>query len=57
MLGLVGPIVGNAIYKRNPCSKDLRVWRTSERNSACLEDIGSAFPLQHRAGLVAEPLI
>ena len=57
MLGLVGPIVGNAIYKRNPCSKGLRVLRTSKRNSACFEDLGGASPLQHRAGLVAELLI
>ena len=57
MLGLVGPIVGNAIYKSNPCSKDLRVLRTSKRNSACFEDLGGASPLQHRAGLVAELLI
>jgi hypothetical protein len=40
------PTVGNAIYERNPCSKDLRVLRTRERNSACSEDTGNAFPLQ-----------
>lgn len=50
------PTVGNATYKRNSCSKDLnlRVLRTSERNSACVEAIGSVFLLQHGARLVAE---
>lgn len=51
------PTVGNAMNKRDSCSKDLRVLRTSERNSACVEAIGSVFPLQHGARLVAELLM